>query len=133
MTTSARASTGRRLIVGIGARAGVRKEELDQAIDLALAAVSRHRDQVAVLATLDRKAADPEILTLARENGWELRAFTAGELARVPVPRPSATVRAETGTPSVAEAAARRAGGELIAAKRVFPRVTVAISERVPA
>jgi cobalamin biosynthesis protein CbiG len=133
MTGSAPASTERRLVVGIGARAGVRKEELDQAIDLALAAVGRHRDEVAALATLDRKAAEPEMAGLAGENGWELLGFTASELAEIPVPRPSATVLARTGTPSVAEAAARRAGGELIAAKRVFPRVTVAIAERVPA
>jgi cobalt-precorrin 5A hydrolase len=127
-------STGRAsLILGIGARAGVRGTDLDQAVDLALAAVSRHRAQVAALATLDRRAAEPAIMELTRRNGWQLIAFTAAELAEVSVPRPSATVHARTGTHSVAEAAAIRAGGELIAAKRVFPRVTVAIADRVPA
>jgi cobalt-precorrin 5A hydrolase len=121
----------RTLVVGIGARHGVRERELDQAIDRALAAVSRHRDEVAALATLDRRV--PTLREFAKDNDWELVAFTAAELAGVDVPRPSATVLARTGTPSVAEAAAIKAGGRLIAAKRVFPRVTVAIAERVPA
>jgi cobalamin biosynthesis protein CbiG len=119
------------LVVGIGARPGVRKEELDQAIDLALAAVGRHRDEVAALATIDRRAAS--LREFAEDNGWELVVFTAGELAGENVPRPSETVLARAGTPSVAEAAALRAGTKLIAAKRVFPRVTVAIADRVPA
>lgn len=123
--------TGRTLVVGIGARAGVRSEELDRAIDLALAAVSRRRDEVAVLATVDRRAA--EAGAVAGASGWELRLFTPDELAEERVPSPSVIVRAKTGTPSVAEAAALRAGGRLLAAKRVFPRVTVAIGERVPA
>jgi cobalt-precorrin 5A hydrolase len=122
--------------MGIGARSGVRKAELDQAIDLALAAVSRHRAEVAVLATVDRRAAEPGVRALAGANGWELRAFSAAELAIVAVPNPSGAVLTRTGTPSVAEAAALRAAGPeavLIATKRVFPRVTVAIADRVPA
>ncbi|MFI6072519.1 cobalamin biosynthesis protein [Actinoplanes sp. NPDC051343] len=119
------------LVVGIGARPGVRKAELDQAIDLALAAVSRHRGEVAALATLDRRMAS--LREFADDNGWQLIAFTADELAAEKVPQPSATVLAHAGTPSVAEAAALRAGTRLIATKRVFPRVTVAIAERVPA
>jgi cobalamin biosynthesis protein CbiG len=119
------------LVVGIGARPGVRPEELDQAIDLALAAVGRRRDEVATLATLDRRA--PDLREYAAANRWELVVFTAEELAASPVPRPSATVLARAGTPSVAEAAAMRAGSRLIAEKRVFPRVTVAIADRVPA
>lgn len=119
------------LVMGIGARPGVRQNELDQAVDRALAAVSRRRDEVAALATLDRRA--DSLRAFAEANGWELVVFTAAELAGIDVPRPSATVLARTGTPSVAEAAAIGAGGRLIAAKRVFPRVTVAIAERVPA
>lgn len=119
------------LVVGVGTRSGVREVELDQAIDLSLAAVSRHRHEIAAVATLDRRAAALE--RFAAANGWELLAFTAAELAGVDVPRPSAAVLARTGTPSVAEAAAIKAGGRLIAAKRVFPRVTVAIADRVPA
>jgi cobalamin biosynthesis protein CbiG len=119
------------LVVGIGARPGVREAELDQAIDRALAAVSRHRAEVAALATLDRRA--PDLREFADRHGWELIIFTAAELAAVDVEKPSEIALARVGTPGVAEAAALRAGTRLIAAKRVFPRVTVAIAERVPA
>lgn len=119
------------LVVGVGARPGVPEKELDAAIDQALAAVSRHRDEVAALATLDRRA--DSLRRFAESRGWELVVFTAAELAAVDVARPSDTVLSRVGTPSVAEAAAIKAGDNLIAAKRVFPRVTVAIAERVPA
>jgi cobalamin biosynthesis protein CbiG len=123
--------TVRSLVVGVGARPAVPEPELNQAINRALAAVGRHRGQVAALATVDRRA--DALRGWAERAGWELLLFTAAELSAVDVPKPSATVLARTGTPSVAEAAAIRAGGRLIAAKRVFPRVTVAIAERVPA
>jgi cobalt-precorrin 5A hydrolase len=120
----------------VGARAGVPQAELDQAIERTLAAASRHRTEVAALATLDRRAAEPGPRAVAERNGWDLLAFTAVELAAVDAARPSESVRARAGTPSVAEAAALRAAGPdgvLIAKKRVFPRVTVAIADRVPA
>ena len=127
-------ATPRKLVVGIGARGGVRETELDQAIGLALAAVSRRRDEVAALATVDRRAGVAGLV--AQANGWELLTFTAARLSAVPVPHPSETVLARAGTPSVAEAAALIGAGPdggLVAAKRVFPRVTVAIADRVPA
>jgi len=119
------------LVLGIGVRLGVPETELNQAIDQALAAAGRRRTEVGALATLDRRA--ESLRALAETNGWSLLAFTAAELAGVEVPRPSETVRTRSGTPSVAEAAAILGGRRLIAAKRVFPRVTVAIAERVPA
>ena len=123
-------------MVGVGARSGVPENELAQAIDAALAAAGRPAAEVGVLATLDRRAAEPGMRALAARRGWSLAGFPALELAPVDVPEPSAVVAARTGTPSVAEAAALRAagpGGTLVASKRVFPRVTVAIAERVPA
>jgi cobalamin biosynthesis protein CbiG len=132
-------STGRReprLVVGLGARVGVPQVELDRAIELALAAAGRPGTQVAVLATLDRRAAEDGVRAVAKQHGWELIGYAAAELAEVAVPGPSRAVRVHTATPSVAEAAALRAagaGGTLIASKRVFPRVTVAIAARVPA
>jgi len=118
------------LVVGVGARPGVGEDELDAAIDRALAAANRRRSEVAALATVDRRA--DSVRPFAESRGWELVVFTAAELAGVDVPRPSDRVRDRVGTPSVAEAAAILAGDRLIAAKRVFPRVTVAIAERVP-
>jgi cobalamin biosynthesis protein CbiG len=120
----------------LGARTGVPEAELDQAINRALAAAGRCPAEVAVLATLDRRAAESPVQTLAARHGWTLLSYPAADLTAVEVPRPSELVRAKAGTPSVAEAAALRGagpGGTLVAEKRVFPRVTVAIADRVPA
>jgi len=120
----------------VGARSGVPEGELAQAIDGALAAAGLSGAAVVALATLGRRAAEPGVRSLAARRGWELAGFAAGELASVAVPSPSEAVAARAGTPSVAEAAALRAagpGGVIVASKRVFPRVTVAIANRVPA
>ena len=45
-------------------------------------------------------------LELALQYGWQIHFYAAFELAAVPVPNPSETVRRHTGTPSVSEAAA---------------------------
>ena len=121
----------RALVVGVGARSGVPEDELDRAIGLALAAAARSSAQVAVLATVDRRAVEPGMRAVARRRGWLLVAFGAAQLSSVDVPRPSGTVRDRAGTGSVAEAAALRAAGPgatLLRGKTVFPRVTVAIA-----
>jgi len=120
----------------VGARSRVPESDLAQAIDAALAAAGLPAAEVVALATLDRRAAEPGMRALAARRGWALSGFPARELGSVAVPGPSETVAALAGTPSVAEAAALRAagpGGELVASKRVFPCVTVAIANRVPA
>ena len=120
----------------MGARSGVPERELAQAIDAALAAAGLPAADVTALATLDRRAAEAGVRALAARRGWALAGFSAEELASVIVPGPSAAVAARAGTPSVAEAAALRAAGldgELVASKRVFPRVTVAIANGFPA
>jgi cobalt-precorrin 5A hydrolase len=121
-----------RVVVGIGARAGVPEEDLERAIEAALAAAEMSAADVGALATIDRRARDPAVRAVARRRGWLLLGYPAGELAAQEVPQPSAAVAAEVGTSSVAEAAALRPGGELVLPKRVFPRVTVAIARGMP-
>jgi cobalt-precorrin 5A hydrolase len=111
-----------RLILGVGARRGAGAADLRAA-------------DIAVLATVDRRAGEPAVRDLAAGRGWRLVALPAAELAGQPVPHPSPAVAAAVGTPSVAEAAALRAagpGGALVVAKRVFPGVTVAIARGAP-
>ncbi|MFN2505715.1 MAG: precorrin-3B C(17)-methyltransferase, partial [Acidimicrobiales bacterium] len=65
--------------------------------------------------------------------GRPVRTFTAGALAQVAVPSPSAVVAAAVGTPSVAEAAALLAAGpeaHLVVTKRASAHATVAIARR---
>jgi cobalt-precorrin 5A hydrolase/precorrin-3B C17-methyltransferase len=127
-------STDPLVAVGVGACRGVTAAELDALIDVALDALGMTDAEVAVLATIELRAAEPGIVAVAARRGWTLVAFTAGELAAEPVPNPTAFARANVGTPSVAEAAAQRAardfGGpvELIAAKRAGTMATVAVA-----
>ncbi|WP_412746235.1 cobalamin biosynthesis protein [Krasilnikovia sp. MM14-A1004] len=116
------------MVVGVGARGGVPEEELDRAIDAALAAAAVPGRDVGMLATLDRRA-DPALRAVAARRGWTLRAFRPEQLAAVPVPHPSPRVAVAAGTPSVAEAAALLAAGRgarLILPKSVRSGVTVA-------
>jgi len=105
--------------------------ELRAAVDVVLAEAGLAAAEVTVLATVDRRAAEPGVRKLALDRGWRLVGLTAGELARREVPHPSRAVAAAVGTPSVAEAAALCAagpGGVLIVPKRVFAGVTVAVA-----
>jgi len=123
-------ATGR-VVLGLGARAGVPEAELAAAIDTALRAAGLAAAEIAGLATLDRRAAEAGVRAVAERFGWPVLAFGAARLAEVDVPNPAGAVAGATGTPSVAEAAALLAaepGAVLILSKRVFPRSTVAIA-----
>jgi len=99
-------STTLRVILGLGCDRGTAPETLQTAVEEALALAGLNGDAVAGLATIDKKNDEDAILRLAARHGWPLRFYTAEELARVPVPNPSETVRRYMGTPAVAEAAA---------------------------
>ena len=95
-----------RVIVGVGCDRGTPLETLEAAVDQALALAGLGREAVRGLSTIDRKNDEFCILMLAARSNWPLHLFSAQELARVPVPNPSATVMKYMGTPAVAEAAA---------------------------
>ncbi|MEU4426749.1 cobalamin biosynthesis protein [Actinoplanes sp. NPDC024001] len=119
------------LAVGLGARAGTPPARLSTAIRSVLSAAGIAAADVTVLATLDRRAAEEGVRTVAASAGWLLAGYPADALARQDVPGPSHTVAAAVGTPSVAEAAALLAAGpgsELVVPKQVCDGVTVAVS-----
>lgn len=109
-------------------------DELDALIDAALAEGGLAAAAVRALATGDRKTGEPGIRAVAARRGWPVVSFTAAELAAEPTPHPCELVRAVTGTPSVAEAAAcraaRGAGGaaDLVVPKRSAAASTVAVA-----
>ncbi|WP_280357584.1 cobalamin biosynthesis protein [Nocardia otitidiscaviarum] len=111
------------LVVGVGMRTGA-----DAADILAAVRAVAAEDEVACLATVDRRAEEPGLVAAAAELGVPVVAFTPDELAAVAVPNPSVRTAAVLGTPSVAEAAAvlAAAGGRLVAHKRVVGGITVA-------
>ncbi|MFD3666350.1 Rv2231c family pyridoxal phosphate-dependent protein CobC [Streptomyces sp. NPDC058659] len=115
--------------------------------DVVLREAGLTRAAVRSLATLDARAAEPGVTGAAGELGVPVRGFSAGELAAVSVPHPSALPLDATGTPSVAEAAALLTAGAgadgsggptgsrrgvLLVPKRKSRRVTCAIATCVP-
>lgn len=114
------------IALGLGARSGA---ELAGPVRAALASAGLVPADVAVLATLDRRAEEDRVLALAGAYGWRVAGFRAAELAACPVPNPGRAAAVAVGTPSVAEAAALLAAGpgaRLIMPKRVHGGVTVA-------
>ena len=99
-------STSLRVAVGLGCDRGTPLATLQQALDEALAAADVGLLHVAALASIDPKADEPGLLALAALHGWPITFYTPAQLADVPVPNPSETVRKFTGSPSVSEAAA---------------------------
>lgn len=97
--------------LGLGCDRGTPMETIEEAVSQALASIGAGWADVAAAASIDLKADETGLLALARKHGWTLRFHTPAELAAVPVPNPSETVRRYTGTPSVSEAAALLAAG----------------------
>ena len=122
------------LVVGVGASRGVPVEELAALVDAALRAAALSPLSVRAVATVDAKAGEPGLVELARRRGWPLVAHSAQRLAAVDVPNPSEVVRAEVGTPSVAEAAAlvTTSAAALLVPKQKSAMATVAVARHAP-
>lgn len=94
------------LALGLGCDRGTPATTITQAITEALAQINASLTDVQAVASIDLKANEPGLLEVATTHGWHIHFYPATELAPVPVPNPSETVRKYTGTPSVSEAAA---------------------------
>ncbi|MGW5383033.1 cobalamin biosynthesis protein [Nocardia sp. NPDC003963] len=112
----------RELAVGLGLRPDLSTERI-----LAALAEALPGQRIASLATLDRRAAEPGPRGAAAVLGVPLHSYSAEQMARVPVPNPSARVAAALGIPGVAEAAALLSGtGPLLVPRQVAGAVVVA-------
>ena len=120
------------LVAGVGASRGVTEEEVLGLVDEALAVGGLSGDSVTALATVDAKAGEEGIVVAARQRGWPVHSYPAGQLAMVPVPNPGEAALVAVGTPSVAEAAALTFGDELVVAKRKSAMATVALARIRP-
>lgn len=94
------------VMLGVGCDRDTSLNTLQTAMEQALALAGLDIAAVAGLATIDKKNDEVAILQLAERYGLPLHFYTAEQLALVPVPNPSETVRKYMGTPAVAEAAA---------------------------
>lgn len=126
------------LTVGVGASKGAPTEEVLGLVRDTLRDAGLSPASVAALATVDAKAEEPGIVGAAARLGVPVVTYAADELAAVAVPNPSDAPLAAVGTPSVAEAAALRGGGELLVPKRKSapegraPMATCAVVRRTP-
>ncbi|MFD6395636.1 cobalamin biosynthesis protein [Nocardia sp. NPDC060249] len=116
--------SGSALAVGIGVRPGTEAGRIVRAVRAVVGDTT-----ISCLATLDRRATEPGVLTAAAILGVTVVAFTAEQLAEVDVRHRSDHVSAAVGTPSVAEAAAVLAGsGELVRGRTIADGIVVAAS-----
>jgi cobalt-precorrin 5A hydrolase/precorrin-3B C17-methyltransferase len=118
------------IVVGVGCSLGCTSDELLDLVDASMREAGVGTEPVGTLATADRRAEEPGVVTAARHRGWPLATYTAEQLAGVAVPTPSAVVAAHVGTPSVAEAAALLGAGadRLLLEKRRSARATCALA-----
>lgn len=100
-----------KVALGLGCDRGTPAATIARAVNEALAAARLEAAQVQAVASITLKADEAGLLAFAAAQGWTLSFYSPQQLAAVPVPNPSETVRQYTGTPSVAEAAALLAAG----------------------
>ena len=99
------------IALGIGCDRNTPHATLAQVIDEALQRLGRDWSAVKAVASIDLKADEGAMQQLMQQRGCDIHFYSAAQLAQVPVPNPSETVRKYTGTPSVSEAAALLVAG----------------------
>lgn len=121
------------IVAGLGFRHGVAAHEIVAAIERALAQGSLRREQLARLATVESRAAEPGLLEAARRLDLAVESVPSARLAAAEprVETRSERVMALHGVGSVAEAAALSAAGphsRLVVARISTGRATCAIA-----
>lgn len=115
--------------VGVGCRRGTAAEAVREAVFRALALAHVSPLAVSTLASIDVKADEPAIRALALSEGWDLRFYTADELAAVLGDfAQSDFVEKTVGVGNVCERAACADGGTLLLGKQAQDGVTVALA-----
>ncbi|NRB08907.1 MAG: precorrin-3B C(17)-methyltransferase [Richelia sp.] len=129
------------LWVGIGCEWGSSVKLISTAVAEVFKQYKLTEAAIAGIATIDLKADEVGLLGFCQQKHLSLQTYTADMLRTVAVPNPSSIVKAEVGTPSVAEAAAllaqKQEGEEsnLIVPKQIFRlsgepgAVTVAVAQ----
>lgn len=121
------------LAAGIGCNRNTLAAEIAEGLRLTCAENGLAWQSVARLASIDLKQDEPGLLAFAEQYGLPLDFHTAAQLNSVAGSSSSAAVFQATGAKAVAEPAAilSSGGGPLLARKKKYPNVTVAIAEIV--
>jgi cobalt-precorrin 5A hydrolase len=123
------------LVIGIGCRRGVSTEQINSAIECALARVERSLSDVREIATLDLKQDEPGLNEWCQRSGIPLRVIAREIVQHRPwVTARSAWVRENVGVEGVCEPCALLATfrGRLLLPKTGHDGVAVAIVEETP-
>lgn len=119
----------RAVTVGVGCRRGIDPALLEQAVSSALHDARVSLAAVSAIASIDVKADEEALHALAGAQGWELKFYTAVELAAVSGEfESSAFVERTVGVDNVCERAACADGGTLLLGKQARDGVTVAVA-----
>ena len=122
------------LVAGIGCNRNTSVDEIRMQLEDVLARFNLSQMSLKCLASIDLKADEKGLLTLAEELNLPLKFYNREELNSVKtIENPSAVVEKYVGVKGVCEAAAILGAnqGQLIAPKQKTPNVTVAIA-RIP-
>ena len=120
------------LVAGMGCNRGTTHAALLALLSDTFAAAGLTLKSLAALTSVDAKADEPGLIELAASLHVPLVTYSAGLLAGLDVPNPSAAPQAAVGTPSVAEASVLARGAELVREKQKTTEATCAIG-RIPA
>ncbi len=124
----------RRIVLGIGARKGVSETQVLAAVDEALAAAGKTRDDVRAVATIDMKKDEAGILAAAERLGVPVQIIGRERIrALQDVLREPGFVEQITGVAAVCEPAAMLAGAqtELLSRRTARDGVTVALAQDI--
>jgi cobalt-precorrin 5A hydrolase len=120
------------LVIGVGCRRGVSREQIDSAIEHGLGLVQRSRSEVREIATIDLKQDELGLNEWCQSHEVPLRVIHRELVQQRPwVTKPSDWVRESIGVDGVCEACALLATfrGRLLLPKTILDGVTVAIVE----
>ena len=118
------------LVIGIGLHWDTTKETIREGIDHCLEKFKLSSKSIAKLASIKKPQDVQGLIDLGEEMGIPVEYVNREDLAEIPTPNPSETVKSFEGTASVSEAAAIKvSGGKLIVEKQKFPpNLTIAIA-----
>lgn len=119
------------LQVGMGCRKGTPASALAAALDQVLARFSLQAKALVSLASIDLKAHEPGLLSLAEDLKLPFHCYSPEELLAVPGNfTASSFVQGVTGVDNVCERAAMVGADRLLVPKQVFPGITIAIAAK---
>ena len=123
------------LVIGVGCRRAVSREQIDSAIEYGLALIQRSRSEIREIATIDLKQDELGLNEWCQSHEVPLRVIHRELVQQRPwVTKPSDWVRESIGVDGVCEACALLATfrGRLLLPKTIRDGVTVAIVEDPP-